>query len=143
MVTVQQVFDTTIHMMDEQNENSGTTVTVDTDEYRYRTINILNMVIPMLWPYCAENTDRATGRELPAMLQVEQYSKPDFTQFMPIDDAFCYSVVPYFLASELLTDEDADRSERYRNRFLMAMQEIKKNMVYEWEQIKNPFADFC
>ena len=51
MVTVQQVFDTAIHLMDEQNESNGGTQTVDTDEYRFRTISILNTAIPALYPY--------------------------------------------------------------------------------------------
>lgn len=143
MVTVQQVFDTTIHLMDEQNESNGATQTVDTNEYRYRTINILNMIIPVLWPYCAENTDRESGRELPVMLDPTPYNSPNLEQIVPVDDAFAYSVMPYFLASELLTDEDADRSERFRMRYQAAMAEIRKNQLADWEQIQNPFANFC
>lgn len=54
MVTVQQVFDTAIHLMDEQNESNGGTQTVDTDEYRFRTISIgkMNRKKP-LPPVCA------------------------------------------------------------------------------------------
>ena len=44
MVSVQQVFDMAIHLMDEQNESTGATVTVDTQEYKFRTISILNSI---------------------------------------------------------------------------------------------------
>lgn len=50
MITVQQVFDAAIHMMDEQYELNGNTVTTDTNEYKYRTISILNTVMPALYP---------------------------------------------------------------------------------------------
>ena len=38
MVSVQQVFDMAIHLMDEQSESTGATETVDTQEYKFRTI---------------------------------------------------------------------------------------------------------
>jgi DNA/RNA endonuclease G (NUC1) len=37
--------------MDEQSERSGETLTVDTQEYKFRTISILNNIIPVLYPY--------------------------------------------------------------------------------------------
>ena len=51
MVTVQQVYDIAIHLMDEQDENSGATSTIDTTEYKLRTISILNSIIPSLYAY--------------------------------------------------------------------------------------------
>ena len=51
MVTVQEIFDMAIHLMDEQRETDGSTVTVDTSEYKYRTISILNTVIPRVFNY--------------------------------------------------------------------------------------------
>lgn len=50
-MTVQQVFDMAIHIVDEQSESTGATITVDTEEYKFRTISILNAVIPRLFPY--------------------------------------------------------------------------------------------
>lgn len=139
MVTVQQVFDMAIHLMDEQDENNGSTVHVDTNEYRFRTINILNMAIPLLWPFCSENTEREAGRELPLMLNPSPLNNPDFTQYLPVDDAFSYGILPYFLAAELLLDEDIDRSQMLRNKFDLAFAQIRKNEISQWEQIENPF----
>ena len=42
MTDANWVFDSAIHLMDEQNEMNGETRTVDTEEYRYRTLSILN-----------------------------------------------------------------------------------------------------
>ena len=47
-ITVQQVFDQAIHLMDEQNETTGATITADTAEYKSRTISILNTAIARL-----------------------------------------------------------------------------------------------
>lgn len=138
MVTVQQVFDMAIHLMDEQDENNGKTVHVDTDEYRFRTISILNMAIPMLWPFCSENTERS-GRDLPVMLNPAPQNAPNFGQYLPVDDAFSYGLLPYFLASELLSDEDIDRSQNFKNKFDMAFAQIRRAEVAQWEQIENPF----
>ena len=40
MVTVQQVYDAAIDLMDEANETTGATKTADTREYEIRTISI-------------------------------------------------------------------------------------------------------
>lgn len=141
MVTVQQIYDTTIHLMDEQNEQNGSTVTQDTDDYRRRTINILNMAIPAIWPYCVEN--ERTDSDLPPMLNPEPYLNPDFSQPMPIDDSFCYSVMPLFLAHHLLFDEDAERSARYLNEYQMELAKLQqRNQIAAWETIQNPMCQW-
>lgn len=139
MVTVQQVFDMAIHLMDEQDENNGATAHVDTNEYRFRTINILNLAIPMLWPFCTNNDSKEPGRELPNMLDPTPLNNPDFSQYLPVDDAFSYGVLPYFLAAELLLDEDIDRSQMLKNKFDMAFAQIRRSEIAAWEQIENPF----
>ena len=37
MVTVQEIFDMAIHLMDEQRETDGSTVTVDTEPFPFST----------------------------------------------------------------------------------------------------------
>ena len=54
MTTAQQIFDMAIHILDEQSESTGATVTADTDEYRYRSISILNSISPVLAPFSTE-----------------------------------------------------------------------------------------
>ena len=48
--TAQWVFDKAIYLMDEQNESSGATVTSDTNEYKLRTVPILNVLRGELYP---------------------------------------------------------------------------------------------
>ena len=42
---VQNVFDQAIHLMDAQNESTGSTTTADTKEYALRTPNIINTLL--------------------------------------------------------------------------------------------------
>ncbi len=49
--TAQQVFDTTMGLIDEVNESSGATDTADTKEYKVRTLYILNALRGELYPY--------------------------------------------------------------------------------------------
>ena len=50
-VTVQQIFDIAIHLMDSQNESTGSTDTADTKEYKLRTVSLLNSVLDRAFPY--------------------------------------------------------------------------------------------
>ena len=44
-VTVQDIFDIAIRLMDSQNESTGSTDTADTKEYKLRTVSLLNSVL--------------------------------------------------------------------------------------------------
>ena len=48
--TAQWIFDRAIHLMDEQNENTGKTQTADTREYEFRTLSILNVLRHEVYP---------------------------------------------------------------------------------------------
>lgn len=48
---VQNVFDQAIHLMDAQNESTGSTTTADTKEYALRTPNITNTLLDQVYPY--------------------------------------------------------------------------------------------
>ena len=47
--TVQSVFDIAIHLMDAQNESTGSTNTADTKEYAFRTPSLLNSVLDRVY----------------------------------------------------------------------------------------------
>jgi hypothetical protein len=80
MAKVQEIFDMAIHLMDEQSENSGVTVTVDTQEYKYRTISILNSVIPAIQVYSSDYDRTGFGRPTANILIADNPSNPDFNQ---------------------------------------------------------------
>ena len=140
MVTVNQVFDTAIHLMDEQNESSGSTRTQDTDEYRFRTINILNSVIPFLWQYSSENYGHS--RDGVILLNVNDYRDPDFDQFVPLDDAMCISVLPFYLAAQLLSGENEALASWFYQRYSEHFADFRRTQKSEFRKIDTPYGLF-
>ena len=142
MVSVQQVFDMAIHLMDEQNESYGGTVTVDTQEYKFRTISILNSVIPALYPYSGNYDSQGTGRPMPVILLVNEYRNPDFEQSIDLDDVLCLTVLPYYLAAQLLSAENEVLSAWFMNRYREAFNDLRNRIPADFEKISTPYGLF-
>lgn len=143
MVKVQQVFDAAIHMMDEQSETSGGTVTTDTAEYKYRTLSILNTVLPSLYPYSDTCDFSVPGRPVcPALIVPENYADPDFTQAVPLDDTLALGVLPYALAAHLLSGENEGLSAWMMQRFNQVFADIRSKIPAYFEPIATPYGLF-
>ena len=143
MVTIQQVFDTAIHLMDEQSETSGGTVTTDTNEYKYRTISILNAILPSLYPYSDNYDFEATGRPTCPMLTVPaNYASPDFKQQIPLDNTLALGVLPYGLAAHLLSGENERLSAWMMQRFNQAFIDLRNKIPAAFEAIVAPYGLF-
>lgn len=143
MVTVQQVFDTAIHMMDEQSETSGATSTVDTQEYKFRTISILNAVMPGLYPYSDTYTTGTDGRpQCPQLLVPRDYKNPEFLQAIPLDDTLALGVLPYALASHLLAGENEELSAWFRQQYIQVFGDIRSKIPGVFEPIDTPYGLF-
>ena len=142
MVTVQQIFDMAIHLMDEQNETSGVTGTVDTQEYKFRTISILNSVIPALYPFSSNYDKEVEGRPTPEILKWDDYKKLDFTQAVDLDDTLCLSVLPYYLAAQLLSAENEALAAWFMNRYREAFNDLRNRIPAEFERITTSYGAF-
>lgn len=142
MTTVQQVFDMAIHLMDEQNESTGSTSTVDTNEYKYRTISILNSVIPALYPYSGNYEPGDAGRPAPEILVWNDYKNPDFTQQIGLDDTLCLAVLPYYLAAQLLSGENEALAAWFMNRYREAFADLRNKLPADFEKIESPHCWF-
>jgi hypothetical protein len=141
MTTVQQIFDMAIHLMDEQNESNGQTVTQDTKEYRSRTISILNSVIPVLQPYNSNYTP-SYGRPRVRQLAWDNYNEPNFQQSIPLDDALSLGLLPYYLAAQLLSAENETLSAWFMNRYREFFMEIRDKVPAQFEKIVSPYGGF-
>ena len=139
MVTVQQVFDSAIHLMDEQSESTGQTVTQDTNEYKYRTISILNTLMPSLYPYSDTCDHSAPGRPVCPVLVAASY---DFTQTVPLDDGLALGVLPYALAGHLLAAENESLSIWFLSRFNQVFADIRSKVPAAFESIPTPYGLF-
>lgn len=142
MVTIQQIFDAAIDLMDEQDENTGKTVTVDTLEYKIRTISILNTAIPVLYPYSSNYDSSLPGRPFPGPLLAGSRKEPDFEQEIPLDDSLCWALLPFYLASLLLSGEDTEFSMRMMTEYNKAFADLRDKLPAEFEQIETPYGLF-
>lgn len=142
MAKVQEIFDMAIHMMDEQGESDGQTSTVDTEEYKYRTISILNSVIPALQVYSSGYDTSAVGRPAANILMASNYKNPDFTQKIPLDDVLSYSLLPYYLAAQLLSGENEDLAAWFLSRYREAFNDLARKTLAEFEPISMPYGAF-
>lgn len=143
MTTVQQVFDMSIHLMDEQSETNGGTQTTDTQEYKFRTLSILNAIIPGLYPYSDTYEPTGAGRPLcPLLVIPSDHSKPDFTQSIPLDDALAAGVLPYALAAHLLAGENTELSAWFMNRYHESFVELRSKIPGTFEPITAPYGLF-
>ena len=142
MVTVQQVFDMAIHLMDEQSENNGSTGTVDTQEYKYRTISVLNSVIAALYPYSGTYKTGTAVRPVPRQLTADDYRNPDFDQTIPLDDALSLTVLPYYLAAQLLSGENETLAAWFMNRYREAFNDLRSRIPAEFERITPTYGLF-
>lgn len=142
MVTVQQVYDQAIHLMDEQNETTGATATEDTAEYKSRTISILNTAIPRLYPYSGNYNRQASGRPAATVLYCDNYAEPDFEQVIMLDDGLSLSLLPLYLAAQLLSGENEALASWFMTQYRENLNEFKRNMPASFEQISTPYGLF-
>lgn len=141
-ITVQQVFDQAIHLMDEQNEQNGSTMTVDTAEYRSRTISILNTAIPRLYPYSSNYDRTRSGRPASQILVCEDYANPDFEQIIMLDDDLCLGLLPFYLAAQLLSGENEALAAWFMTQYRENLNDFKRNIAASFEQISTPYGLF-
>lgn len=139
--TVQNVFDQAIHLMDEQNENTGATTTADTREYKSRTISILNTIVPRLYPYSSNYDRNEQGRPC-IVLERGDYANPDFTQVILLDDVISMGVLPFYLAANLLSGENESLAAWFMNQYRESFAEVKRTAPASFEAISTPYGTF-
>lgn len=129
MTTANEVFDQAIHLMDEQNETNGKTRTQDTKEYEYRTLSILNTLLPELYPYSDTYSASETGKR-PVVVRLDTLSQP-----IDLDDAICRGVLPYGLAAHLLLGENDTMASFFNQRYSELLSSLRSRSAAVWEDI--------
>lgn len=130
-ITGMDVFQRAITMMDELNDE-GKYRHDDTEEYRQRTLAILNVLQNELYPYsdtCPKYTEWEKGRR-PVLLPLE-----DLYTAIDLDDYCAGTVLPYGLAAHLLLDENPSSAGFFQQRYdelkAMLMRGVGKTGVSE------------
>lgn len=133
-VTVQQVFDTAIRLMDAQNESTGSTDTADTKEYRLRTPSLLNSIL-----------DRAysASDNYPAALDGKRPICPKVTAMedeIQLDEYLCTGILPYGLAGLLLTEENPTLANFFWQTFLEQLEAAKRALPAGEDSIEDVYG---
>lgn len=129
MTTPEWVFARAIHLMDEQSEANGETTTTDTNEYRMRTLSILNVLRHELFPY---SDTFETGEDGKRIICPELKS---FTDEIGLDDVMAQGILPYGLAAHLLLGENDSMASFFNERYAELMQTLAKKKPSVWEEI--------
>lgn len=129
MTDARKVFDLAIHLMDEQYELTGETHTVDTKEYEFRTLSILNVLRHELFPYSDTFEHGKDGK---------RYICPEITSFeqvIDLDDAIAQGCMPYGLAAHLLLGENDAMAAFFNQRYEELVYKIGAKRMAQWEDI--------
>ena len=109
MTTAQQIFEMAIALMDSQSD-SGQADVPDNNEYKTRTLPILNILRGELYPFSDTHETDDEGRPIAALIR-------DFNKPIDLDDYICQSVMPYGLAAHLLLAEDPTTANFFQQRY--------------------------
>ena len=135
-VTGMDVFQRAITMMDELNDE-GDYKYEDTDEYRNRTLSILNVLQGELYPYSdtyKKNSEWLTGRR-PVLSPLESLSDA-----IDLDDYCAGTVLPYGLAAALLLDENPTTANFFQQRYDELKAGLMRGMPVVSEDIEDVYG---
>lgn len=132
--TAQRVFDITMGLIDEVNENSGETDTADTREYKVRTLLILNALRGELYPY-SDTYNVETAGERPIVAVISDFETP-----IDLDDYICQTVLPYGLAAQLLLDENPSAASFFQQRYEELRNNLSKGFPQDGEAITDVYG---
>ncbi len=135
-ITGMDVFQRAITIMDELSDE-GKYKYEDTEEYRLRTLAILNVLQQELYPFSdtyRKNSEWESGRR-PVAAQLEDlYSEID------LDDYCAGTVLPYGLAAHLLMAEDPSSANFCQQRYDELKASLQRGMPAESEDITDLYG---
>ncbi|MGO5113610.1 hypothetical protein ACTQ33_01030 [Candidatus Avoscillospira sp. LCP25S3_F1] len=132
--TAQWVFDRAIHLMDEQNESTGSTKTSDTKEYEFRTLSILNVLRHELYPISDTYAVVEPGKR-PIVDELLS-----FDQEIGLDDGVAQGIMPYGLAAHLMLGENDALANYFSQRYAELYSAMMKSMPSVWEDIPTAYG---
>ena len=136
-VTVQQIFDIAIHLMDSQNESTGSTDTSDTMEYKLRAVSRLNSVLQGAFAYSDDDRDalEAAGGKRPICPKVTEMADE-----VALDERICTGALPYGLAGLLLLEEDPSRANFLWQTFLEQLELCRQSLPSVIGDVENLYG---
>jgi hypothetical protein len=116
MLTVQEVYDLSIKLMNEQDDSTGTTDSSELDTYKNRALALINILVSELYNLSDNTSFPSTTKPIPALVTA-------FTDGVDLDDRLAVNVLPFGLAGYLKMGED---SENTSQTFLVKYESLKK-----------------
>lgn len=107
----EQVFAMAMQLSDNLDEATGDYNIEENDEYRNRTIGILNILRGDLYPYSDTYPTPEAGKRPIVDLLV------NFEDLIGLDDFLCQSIMPWGLAAWLMLGEDNDKYNAYIRKY--------------------------
>ncbi len=129
MTTAQEVFKIAIHLMDEQDEQTGAADRADTVRFKTRALSILNILQEECYPCSDTYTVQEAGGRPPCP------PVTDFEDAMGLDDGLCRGVLPYGLAAHLLLDENMTMASYFNERYEERKNAMKNALPRAFEEI--------
>ena len=127
--TGQLVFDMAIHLMDEQNESTGDTVTGDTKEYMLRSVDILNVLKHECYDVSDTWQPGIDGKR-GVCTYITQLSDE-----LDLDDVVAQGALPYGLASRLLLGENDVLADFFEQKFQEMLALLRRKSLAAFEDI--------
>ena len=119
--TAQWVFEKTVYLMGEACQSTGLADYADTQDYKNRTLAILNI----LRVECAKACDgwglTEEGKR-PVCPEITDFESP-----LPLDDHICQGVLPYGLAAHLLLEENPSVASFFQQKYAELLYEAKRD----------------
>lgn len=131
--TVQYIFDQAIKMMDEQSD-TGASEWADTDEYKNRTLAILNVLVGECYPFSDTYKVTESGKR-PICPQVLS-----FDDTVQLDDSIARSVLPYGLAAELAKNDDPTMGNYFLQRYQELLARHARTLPAAWDAIEDVYG---
>lgn len=133
-MTVQEVFDKAIWLMDAQNESTGATATADTKEYELRAPGLINAMLNDVYPASDTYKPSVDGKRpfLPDIYGMEDT--------LDLDAYCCMSILPFGLAGLLLTEEDPTRADFFWQTYRERLEKARNSLPSSIEEIQDVYG---
>lgn len=133
MTNAQYIYETAIVIMDSLSDTGAADVR-DNDEYKHRTLKILNLLRGELYPYSDTYETDDDGRPIAALIR-------DFDKPIDLDDYICQTVMPYGLAAHLLLQEDPAAANFCQQRYDELKSRLSIGMPSSSEDIEDVYGN--
>lgn len=131
--TAQWVFEAAMTIIDELNDN-GAADHADTQEYKNKTLFIVNILRNELYPYSDTYLQTSeSGRPIVRLVE-------DFDEVIDLDDYICQTVMPYGLAAHLMLDENPTVAAFCQQRYEELLRKLEKGFAQMSQDIVDVYS---